>query len=293
MYYISKNSYNNLTYSIDMLRLKTYISFDVFSNLEFYLKTYFNDKIEKFWLSDRIMQFKYNYKIEVEEGRGFYLAFHHNNEKENKFVEEGLHNLTVEFNPNKIKDNKILQHILNLSGDWCIKNFDLAVDLKCNILDIIFDKGRKKCLHTFSNGGDDITYNIGKGDFRLKIYNKKRESKLNIQGDLTRIEISRELDDFPISAVKMLNWGVDNFPELYINNYMYSFNDYKDKTMLPIIYAVQNGFPINDLSRRYKEKLKKLFEGGQKIRFTDKDATEVLRKTIFTYFMQNKKVKWR
>lgn len=290
MYYISKISYNNLTYSIDMIRLKTYIDYDVYSNFDFYLNTYHKNFVEKFWISDRKMMFKYNYQIEVGEGVSFYLGFHHNNEKD---VEPGLHNLTIEFNPNKLKDNALIKHILNLSGDWFIRSYDLAVDLKCNILDLIFDKVLKRHVHTFSNGGDDITFNVGKGDLRLKIYNKKRESKLNIIGDLTRVEISREVDDFPVRDVKMLNWGIDNFPDIYLNNYVYSFSDYKDKTMLPIIYAVQNGFPISDLSRRYKEKIKKMFEGGQKIRFTDKDATEVLRKTIFTYFMQNKKVRWR
>jgi hypothetical protein len=273
-----------------MIRLKTYIDYDVYSNLDFYLNTYYKDTIEKYWISDRKMMFKYNYQIEVEEGRSFYLGFHHNNEKD---VEPGLHNLTIEFNPNKLKDNILIQHILNLSGDWFIRSYDLAVDIKCNILDLIFDKGLKRHVHTFSNGGDDITYNIGKGDLRLKIYNKKRESKLDITGDLSRVEISRELDDFPVREVKFLDWGLDNFPDIYLNNYIYSLSDYKDKTMLPIIYAVQNGFPINDLSRRYKEKLKNLFEGGQKIKFTNKDATEVLRKTIFTYFMKNQKVRWR
>lgn len=293
MYYISKTSYNNLTYSIDMIRLKTYVDYDVYSNLDFYLNTYHKDKIEEFWMSDRIMKFKYNYKIEIRDGVGFYLSFHNNNERDNKFMEKGLYNLTVEFNPNKVKDDAILQHILNLSGEWFIRGYDLAVDIKCNILDLLFDKGLKRHVHTFSNGGDDITYNIGKGDLRLKIYNKKRESKLDISGDLTRVEISRKLDDFPVREVKFLDWGLDNFPFIYLNNYIYSLSDYKDKTMLPIIYAVQNGFPISDLSRRYKEKLKNLFEGGQKIKFTNKDATEVLRKTIFTYFMKNQKVRWR
>lgn len=290
MYYISKTSYNNLTYSIDMIRLKTYVDYDVYSNLDFYLNTYHKECVEKYWISDRKMMFKYNYQIEVGEGRSFYLGFHHNNEKD---VEPGLHNLTIEFNPNKLKDNILIQHILNLSGDWLIRSYDLAVDIKCNILDLIFDKSLKRHVHTFSNGGDDITFNIGKGDFRLKIYNKKRESKLDITGDLSRVEISRKLDDFPVREVKFLEWGIDNFPDIYLNNYIYSLSDYKDKTMLPIIYAVQNGFPISDLSRRYKEKLKNLFEGGQKIKFTNKDATEVLRKTIFTYFMKNQKVRWR
>jgi len=291
MYYKSINSYNNLTYSIDMIRLKTYLDYDIFSNLDFYLRTYHNDKIEKYWISDRIKNFKYNYHIVIEEGRSFYISFHHNNEKEED--SKGLHNLTIEFNPNKIKDNNILKHILGLSGDWYIRSYDLAVDIKVNILDLIFDKGRKRAVHIFSNGGDDLTYEIGKGDCRLKIYNKKLESKLDIQGDLTRIEISRQLDDYPIKDIKMLKYGTECFPEIYLNDYIYSLSDLQDKTMLPIVYAVQNGFPLNNLSRRYKEKLKKLFEGGHQIRFTDKDATQVLHQVIFAYFIKNNKVKWR
>ena len=92
-----------------------------------------------------------------------------------------------------------------------------------------------------------------KNDGRFKIYNKKIESNLNITGDLTRIEISREVDDFPIGDLKLFSYG-NMFPSLYLSNYLYSFNDYKDTTLLAILYAVQNGFPLKDLSRRYKEK---------------------------------------
>lgn len=291
MYYKHIKSYNNLTYSIDMLRIKTFVDYNIWSNLDFYLRTYYNNKIEKYWTSDKISQFKYNYKIEIEEGVGFYIGFHHNNTKAEDDYQ--LHNLTVEFNPNKVKEDKLLQHILNLSGEWYIRSYDLAVDLNINILDIIYDKGRKRKVHIFSNGGDDITYEIGQGECRLKIYNKKRESKLDMLGDLTRIEISRKLEDYPINEIKNLKYGTEYFPEIYINNYIYSINDLQDKTMLPIIYAIQHGYPLNDLSRRYKEKIKKLFEGGNQIRFTDKDATQVLHQTIFAYFMKNNKVKWR
>lgn len=290
MYYNNVTSYYNLTYSIDMFRLKTYIDYSTFSNLDFYLRTYYSLKIDKFWISDRIMQFKYNYRIVIEEGKSFYIGFHHNNEEPEK---NDLHNLTIEFNPNKLKDNKLLLYILNLSGNWFIRSYDLAVDLKCNILDILFDKGKKRRVQIYSNGGDDLTYKIGVGDMKVKIYNKKKESKLDIQGDLTRIEITRNLDDFPIRDVKMLYFGTSYFPEIYMNNYIYSISDLQDKTLLPVLYAVQNGYPLNDLSRRYKEKIKKLFEGGKKIRFTDKEATEVLRRTIFSYFINNDKVRWR
>ena len=157
---------------------------------------------------------------------------------------------------------------------------------------------------TFKNDkGEDVSYNScmvltcdeiqedGTG-METKVYNKKKESNLNIQGELTRVEITRELDDFCISDVKLLNYD-NNFPSLYLNKYIYSFEDYKDRTLFALLYAVQNGFPIQDLSRRYREKIKNLFEGGYKIRFNNSLATDVLRKTIFYYFMKNPKVRWK
>lgn len=289
MYYNFVSSYNNITYSIDMIRLKTNIDYITYSNLEFYLKTYYKDKIYKYWSSDMISQFKYNYNIQIEEGVSFWFGFHHNNDFEHSEI--SLHNFTIEFNPNKLKDNKLIKHILFISNNWYIKSYDLACDVKINIRDLIIDKGRKRKVQIYSNGGDDLTYRVGSGNTKIKVYNKKIESKLDIPYDLTRIEISRQLDDFPVKDVKFLKFGLEYFPEIFVNDYIYSISDLQNKTMLPIIYAVQYGFPINDLSRRYKEKIKKLFEGGHKLRFTDKDATEVLRKTIFCYFINNN-IRW-
>lgn len=292
MYYNSVISYNNMTYSIDMIRLKTYITYNKFSEIEFRFDTIYSDYVSKKYTSNKMKEFFFNYNIEIEEGKSFYFAFLHNTEKR-KTDEKETYNFTIEFNPNKLKDNPIINYLLNISGDWYIRSYDLAVDLKINILDILIDKGKKRKFQFYSNGGDDITYRIGVGDGKVKIYNKKKESKLDINGELTRIEISRQYDDFPVRDIKLLKYGTDYFPELYINNYIYSLSDYQDKTLLAIIYAVQLKYPINELSRSYKEKIKKLFEGGQKIKFTDKDATEVLRKTIFSYFMKNEKVRWR
>lgn len=50
------------------------------------------------------------------------------------------------------------------------------------------------------------------------------------------------------------------------------------------------GYPIRDLSRRYKDKLKDLLEGGYKIFFDINVATQVLRKNITYYFLDNNKV---
>ena len=289
--YLKKLEMNNMTYSVDMLRLKTYLCYSTFTEIEFRFKTCWKDYVKRFYTTAQQKQFFYNYVIEIEDGVSFWLGYCHNTERRS-FSEKAQYNLTVEFNPNKLKDNKIIMYLLNLSGKWFIKSFDLAVDLKINILDIITDMSGKGRDIIISYGYDNKTITHGKNDGRFKIYNKKIESNLNIPGDLTRIEISRELDDFPIEDLKLFSYG-NMFPSLYLSNYLYSFNDYKDTTLLAILYAVQNGFPLKDLSRRYKEKIKTMLEGGYQIKFSDKTATQIIREVIFFYFMKNDKVRWR
>lgn len=272
---------DNIIYSLDMFRVKTYIDYDKYSNLDFYLRTYFKDNIKKFWITDKIMQFKYNWVIEIEEGKSFYFGFHHNNEK--KDMHEGKYNLTIEFNPNKLKDNKLILKILELSDNWYIKSFDIAFDLRININDIIYDMSGRNIEKIENRGFDNKTISVGKNDGRFKIYNKKKESDLDILGDLTRVEISREMEDFPIKNTKILEY--DNiFPSIYLNNYIVSFSNYEDKTLLGLLYAVQNGFPLKNLTKTYRKKIKDLLEGGNKIKFSNKLCTDLLRQTIFYYF---------
>lgn len=135
---------NNIIYSIDMLRLKCYINYNVYNELDFYIRTYYNYKIKRFWISDRPQCYKYNYNIEVVEGKSFWFGFCHNSEEKLPERLEPQYMFTIEFNPNKLKDDKLLMYILNLSGKWYILKYDLAIDLHVNILDIIFDKSRKE-----------------------------------------------------------------------------------------------------------------------------------------------------
>ena len=108
---------------------------------------------------------------------------------------------------------------------------------------------------------------------------------------MTRIEISKVLEDYPINKIQLYKIG-DNFPTIYLNQYVMSLSDYKDKTLLAILYAVQNGYPLKDLTRYQREKIKKMFEGGYKIKFYQKYANTVLQQTIYYYFMKNPKVRW-
>ncbi len=288
--YLKKEENGNMTYSIDMLRLKTYITYSTFTELEFRLKTIWQENLVLNYTTGKMSEFHYNYRIVNDEGNGFWLGFLHNTEKRTQ-NELNRYNLTIDFNPNKLKDDEIVKYILGLSGEWFIKSYDLAVDLKVNIRDLIVNKGQKRKMLIFNNGGDNLTYEVGTGDLRVKVYNKKKESKLDMFGDLTRIEISRTCDDYPISEIARYKFG-DNFPEIYLNQYVASLSEYQDKTLMAVLFAVQGGYPINELTRSYKLKLKKMFEGGYKINFYQKYANSVLQQVIYHYFVPNLLMRW-
>lgn len=289
--YINNIEQNNIIYSVDKIRLKTFLTYAVFSEIEFRFKTVWKEYIKKYYTTPQLKQFFYNYQVDVGDNNSFWFGFCHNTERRS-FYEEAEYNFSIEFNPNKIKDNKILMYLLNLSGKWFIRSLDLAMDVKINILDIITDISSKGKRFTISNGFDDKTYRYGKGDGKTKIYNKKIESKLNIPGELTRVEVTREYEDFPITDIKLYDFG-DNFPRLYLNNYIYSLSDYEDKTLFALLYAVQNGFPVKELTRTYKNKIRNLLEGGHRIIFNRITATQAVRQTIFYYFIKNNKVRWK
>lgn len=131
---------DNIIYSVDMLRLKTKITYEEFSKIEFTIKTAYKDRIKDMYISNSISSFKYNYVIEKEEGVSFWIGFFHNSEKINNPTSlqnsSSKYNLTIEFNPNKVPINFLIDYILRFSNEWVIKSLDLAIDLKINILDL-------------------------------------------------------------------------------------------------------------------------------------------------------------
>ncbi len=68
-----------------MLRLKTYISYSTFTEIEFSFETAYKHYLKEKYTSARIENFFYNYKIEIEEGKHFWFGFLHNTEK--KFIQ--------------------------------------------------------------------------------------------------------------------------------------------------------------------------------------------------------------
>ena len=155
------------------------------------------------------------------------------------------------------------------------------MDLKINILDLCgFDKKRYKDLRIFDCGFDNKTYYLGRTDNRIKIYNKGLES--NLSRNLTRVEISKKLD-LNVLDINRFELKI-NIPEIFTNDYIFSFSDYNDPTFLAVLYAVQSGFPVNNLSRRYKEKLKNTLSGKYRVELDSKFCLNILRKCIWNLF---------
>ncbi len=286
--YNTKINNKNMIYSIDNIRLKTYISYQEFKNIESFFNIYYSKNIKRFWLSDKKNSFHYNYNIEIEKGKSFIFQFMHNTESINYNKIEKEYNFTIEFNPNKLRNNNLVFYILNSFSRWYLRSFDIAIDLPINILDILFDRKTKKSYKIFSSGGDNLTYYIGtkEKDGSIKIYNKKVESNLSIVGYLTRIEISRQYDDFDLIQIKNFDFGNKFIPELYINQYAFSFSDVttKDKTTIALLYAVQSGYPLNELSRDFRKKIKSMLDGGYKIDINKDIINKVLLECIYYYF---------
>lgn len=133
---------DNIRYTVDMLRLRCDITYETFSKLETRLRTIYSDLIKNFYISSGISDFKYNYNIEIAEGKSFWFGFMHNSELINKAGslqnDNTKFNFTVEFNPNKLQIRGILLYIIRmlLAHNCVVKSLDVAMDIPFNILDI-------------------------------------------------------------------------------------------------------------------------------------------------------------
>lgn len=288
LYFNNLNIFDGVDYCycVDMLRLRCNINVECFERNVASKLFLYNDNVEH-WTSTRICEFYNNYNYS-DSDCSFWFGFISNKEKSlsgsSLQNESKKFNLTVEFNPNKVKNNKLLLHILKCSDDWVVKIVDFAFDIKTNILNITgFDKCQKKRLITYDNGGDDKTFYLGKGNNRVKIYNKRIESNLNY--DLTRIEVTKYFDeDFNLKKIKF--WKeFGYFPELFFKDYQITFDDLQtDKTLYGLVYAANAGLPLHDLSRVYKDKIKKFYKKKKPIDIDFNFFSMVLVRYLVYYF---------
>lgn len=277
-----------IEYSIDMVRLKTRMHNSIVS--DFIAKNLDLNPSIIYWNDFKYSGYRHNWRIEQDAIKGeyvndnggvklssigepysYWLGYHHNSEKPTE-----VHNLVIQFNPNKCLPHGLLDLILKTFFNTYsveVVSLDIAMDFPININRLIIDKYKKQTYRLIDNGGDDKTHYLGKGDGRIKIYNKAKESGLD--GELTRYEISKEIR-LPIGLV--IEEGYEFKGEVPPLGVIKGENmNIEDKTLYSQYWAVINGYPISELSRRYREKVRKLILNHASIEFDKKEISQTIR----------------
>lgn len=244
---------NKLSYCVDMLRLSCKMSALDYANL---IKPFSIEPCFSMYEKSAINEFKMNHNYKGVDC-SFWFGYMPNSEFYNNSVSisnpKALHNFTIEFNPNKCQDNKYLIYILEHMFDIKLVSVDFACDLPFSITDLDFIPVNKSFKHILDTP-NGRTYYFGKGDKRIKIYDKTKES--NLDYDLTRIEISVKVDK-PFKELKTVDLSSLVFPLVSSSEYQLDFSDTNlDSTLKAILFACDNGFPVSYLSRRYQQKVK-------------------------------------
>lgn len=206
---------------------------------------------------------------------------------------------TLEYNPNKVDpDCKFLQVILNLmqysKGDMQVQKFDVAFDyVGLRTTDIVFNAEGKKAysINQFPNGSD-LTYYIGKGNGQIKIYDKAHEETEG-QADYQKVRyeatISAKLDLKYIDAYKCTT----ALPEQPLNDIqgLYNKQDGLSPTDKILVYSVQSGFPLKELTYEQRQKYKNIIKERKfiytKIAPNQLQTEKALKEYIYTLNLNN------
>ena len=174
-----------------MVRLKVEVPVRVLDSLV--IKPFETEPNIKYSMKTSITAYRHNFFIEGYDMFGckcsYWIGASHNSRKHSDHTD-----IVLEYNPNKCNGEPILQYVLDhiyKDNKYVeVKSLDVAIDIPCNILDLNISKSGNMSRRIFDNGSDDKTYYFrkGKSNGAIKIYNKKRESKLNYE--LTRYEIT-------------------------------------------------------------------------------------------------------
>lgn len=234
--------FDTFDYSVDMVRLYTEIKKDIFQNV----MSKFHDNISymsfcTYREMKQINAYRHNFTIKgshafegefekmVQDDYGnlfsiekiqeysFWVGAEHNAKPHNS----GLIDVVVEYNPNKCKDSEFLKYILKsifLDNPYTkVKKIDFAIDIYHNIKNVILTRNTHCQYKLIDNCGDNIThYMRERGSHgHLKIYNKGREEKSNI--NKTRYEITLKIDiDLRYINFYEVDYGV--FPNIRIRD---------------------------------------------------------------------------
>ena len=262
-----------IEYSVDMVRLKTKVPHEHF--MRFSNKYLDYDPNVEYRTLMQINAYRHNWNIKQQTPFGqefsYWIGYQHNSEKPS--VSSGL---VIQYNPNKCPLMGVLANVLRVyfsSEEVEVISVDLAMDFALPIDKLIVDRQRKQNMQIHYYSSEMPTYYIGKGDGRIKIYDKAKE--LGIDGVLTRYEVSKEIRE----KIKDIQSPEFDFKANIIPVGYLTPKD-TDKSLDLVLWAVQNGYPIGSLTRRNKEKVREYLDEKSELQFSEKD----IRLAIQQYF---------
>lgn len=250
-----------------MVRLKVEVPVKVFEVL---VKRQFDyEPNVKYKMMSSISSYRHNFYIEGYDMWGakcsFWLGASHNSRKQS-----GDTDVVIEYNPSKCADNPILNYLLDSifkDNKYVeVKSLDIAIDIPCNILDLNISQSGNMNRRIFDNGADDKTYYFrkGKSNGALKIYNKKRESKLSYE--LTRYEITlnpnKYICDMPAYTVPEELF----IPINCISNFQMSV-DIKGIDKVLLLACMEHNEYLKELDRRKRKKIEQLLAENCSVTF--------------------------
>ena len=268
-----------------MVRLKVEVPVKAFEVL---IKSQFDyEPGVKYKSMSSISAYRHNFYIEDYDVFGvkcsFWLGASHNSRKQSKDTD-----VVIEYNPNKCLESPILNYLLDnvfRNNKYVeVKSFDLAIDIPCNILDLNISQSGNMGRRIFDNGSDDKTYYFrkGKSNGAIKIYNKKRESKLSYE--LTRYEITLNPNMY------ICDMAAYTVPEdLFVSiNCLSEFQlgvDVKGIDKVLLLACMEHNEYLKELDRRKRKKIEQLLAENCSVDFDYKYIYSVILnyfRTIYT-----------
>lgn len=263
----------DIKYSVDMVRLLVKLRPGEFQAIFDY-----QSKIPgmSFYMSNRAKDYHYNITVKTKE-YGYWMGYKHNSSCDNN-------DFVLEYNPNKVRNDVLVNYILSeYFSKFTMKDIrysprvcsvDIAVDIDVNILNcLVFKQTRGRYMFYQGNTGrsDDFTIYIGKGDGRVKVYNKALERGLDY--DLTRYEISLKLDK-PLQSIRMVKVDVEKSPILKIIDMQLGIDAEMRATLNGFL---QEPYLINQLTQYKRKKYREMLENCVDFRL---DSREIEKKII-------------
>lgn len=228
------------------------------------------DEAVEYWESHKINSYRHNWKIKVTTETSIYMGLQQNSENNSDRT------LVIEFNPNKIDISKVENNTFNRLLNFGFKsrrdedlekldvlNFDIAIDIS-RAIDCLKFRNTKQ-IEGYIKSSLGNTYYFGKRGSNgfTKIYDKGAENGSG--DDLTRYEItykpSCKFDD--VDEIKDL---INKTQLVDIYHHIDTWEDINgtDRGLILSIQHPDIRFTIDDLPRRKRDKIDKIYENKQK-----------------------------